>query len=141
MSITITLTDPRFIDGVIATVNRQNADRPSSEHLTPQQFMQNEMENLAKLLADYEKIAIMTSFGFVQRFTPAEYATIRAAAEQNPDVANLVHQLIEAQTVNLVDPRIPTALAFLTAAGWLAPGRAEQIVAWERPEFVEVLEP
>jgi hypothetical protein len=141
MSITITLTDPRSIDGVIATVNRQNADKPPSEHVTPQQFMQNEMDNLAKVFADYEKIAIMTSLGFVQRFTPEEYATIRAAAEQNPDVAGLVHQLIEAQTVNLADPRIPTALALLTASGLLAPGRAEQIVAWERLEFVEVLQP
>ena len=141
MNIIITLTDPRSIDGVIATVNRRNAGLPSNEQVTPQQFLQGEMDNLAAVLADYEKIAVVTSLGFVQRFTPQEYATIRAAAEQNPDVAGLVAQLIEAPTVNLADPRIPPALALLTAAGLLAPGRAEQIVAWERPEFAEALQP
>ena len=141
MNITITLTDPRFIDGVIATVNRRNAGKPFDEQVTPQQFMQDEMSNLAKVLADYEKIAIVTSLGFVQRFTPEEYSTIRAAAEQNPDVAGLVQQLIEAPTVNLADPRIPPALALLTAAGLLAPGRAEEIVEWERPKFIEALQP
>ena len=141
MNITVTLTDPRSIDGVIATVNRRNAGKPPNEQVTPQQFMQDEMNNLASLLANYEKIAIVTSLGFVQRFTPEEYATIRAAAEQNPEVGGLVQQLIEAPTVNLTDPRIPPALALLTAAGLLAPGRAEQIVAWERPEFIEALQP
>jgi hypothetical protein len=141
MSITITLTDPRSIDGVVATVNRRNAGKPPNERVTPQQFMQDEMDNFAKVLADYEKIAIVTSLGFVQRFTPMEYATIRAAAEQNPEVGGLVAQLIEAPTVNLADPRIPPALALLTTAGLLAPGRAEEIVRWERPEFIEALQP
>ena len=140
-NINITLTDPRFIDGVVATVNKRNAGKPPNEQVTPQEFMQDEMNNLAKVLADYEKIAIVTSLGFVQRFTAQEYATIRAAAEQNPEVGGLVAQLIEAPTVNLADARIPPALALLTAAGLLASGRAEEIVAWERPESIEALQP
>ena len=137
MNITITLSDARSIDGVIATVNRRNTDRPLSEQLTPKQFVQNEMDSFAKILADYERIAIVTSLGFVQRFTPEEYANIRAAAEQNPEIADMIQQLIEAPTVNMADPRIPPAVALLTAAGLLSPGRAEVIVSWERESFVE----
>lgn len=133
MDITITLTDPRAIDGVVATVNRRNRGRPAEEWITPQQYLQNEMENFAILLANYERIGVVTSAAFVQRFTPAEYAAISAAAEASADVAALVQQLVGSTTVQLDDPRIAPALALLTTAGLLESGRAAQIQDWEHP--------
>jgi hypothetical protein len=127
----------RDVDGVVATVNRMNQSRPPGNQITPQQFLQGEMDNLAAVLADYEKIAVVTSLGFVQRFTPQEYAAIRAAADQSEKLGAIVEKLIQAPTIVLTDPRIAPALALLTSAGLLAPGRAEEIVTWERPEFVE----
>jgi hypothetical protein len=136
-SITITITDPRAIDGVIETVNRKNYGKPQTEWITPENYLQAEMLNHATLLADWSKIAMTTSAGFVRKFTPQEYGAIMYAAEQNSSIAELVSILLETTTVHLTDARIRPALELFVQLGILQPHRINEIVSWERPQFIE----
>ena len=79
-------------------------------------------------------IGVLTSAGFVARFTPAEYASIIAAAETDEDVAVLIAQLTASPYVALDDPRLEPGLALLVSAGLLAPHRPAEIVAYDRPQ-------
>lgn len=126
-TITITLSDLRAIDGWVEAANRAG--------LTPEAMALESLRHQGIGYADLFRIGVLTSAGFVQRFTPAEYGAIRAAADQSAEVAELVQQLLESPMVTLTDPRIAPGLAMLTAVGLLAEGRAEEIMAWERPEW------
>ena len=124
-NLSISLTDPRAIDGWVEAANRAG--------LTPEAMALELLQEQGIRYADLFKIGVITSAAFVQRFTSPEYGAIREAAEVSPDVANLIGQLIEAPLVVLTDPRIGPGLAMLTEAGLLAEGRAEEIQAWVRP--------
>jgi hypothetical protein len=124
MSITITISDPRAVDGWIEAANRAG--------VTPEVIALDFLNKEGIKYADLFKIAVLTSAAFVQRFTAAEYGAIRAAAEQSAEVNGLIQQLIDSATVVLSDPRILPALELLTAAGLLAPGRAAEIASWQR---------
>lgn len=84
--------------------------------------------------ANLFQIGVLTSAGFVARFTPAEYASIIAAAETDEDVAVLIAQLTASPYVALDDPRLEPGLALLVSAGLLAPHRPAEIVAYDRPQ-------
>ena len=83
--------------------------------------------------ANLFQIGVLTSAGFVARFTPAEYASIITAAETNEDVAVLIAQLTASPYVALDDPRLEPSLALLVSAGLLAPERVPQILTYEHP--------
>jgi hypothetical protein len=131
-NLSISLTDPRAIDGWIEAANRAGT--------TPEAMALELLQEQGIRYADLFKIGVITSAAFVQRFTSPEYGAIREAAEVSPDVANLIGQLIEAPLVVLTDPRIGPGLLMLTEAGLLAEGRAEEIQAWVRPGGAEVIE-
>jgi hypothetical protein len=124
-NLSISLSDPRAIDGWIEAANRAG--------LTPEAMALELLQEQGIRYADLFKIGVLTSAAFVQRFTPAEYGAIRAAATQSAEVANLIGELVNSPLVVLTDPRIGPGLAMLTAAGLLAEGRAQEIVAWVRP--------
>jgi hypothetical protein len=124
-SLTITLTDLRAIDGWVEASNRAG--------MTPEAMAAELLQHQGVRYADLFQIGVLTSAAFVQRFTPAEYGAIRAAATQSAEVANLIGELVDSPMVVLTDPRIPPGLAMLTAAGLLAEGRAAEIMAWEHP--------
>lgn len=124
MSITITISDPRAVDGLTEAANRAG--------VTPEVIALDFLNKEGIKYADLFKIAVLTSAAFVQRFTAAEYGAIRAAAEQSAEVNGLIQQLIDSPTVVLSDPRILPALELLTAAGLLAPGRIAEIASWQR---------
>ena len=125
-SLTITLTDLRAIDGWVEASNKAG--------MTPEAMALELLQGQGLRYADLFRIGVLTSAAFVQRFTPAEYGAIRAAAEQVAEVASLIGELVDSPMVVLTDPRIPPGLAMLTAAGLLPEGRAAEIMAWERPE-------
>ena len=79
-------------------------------------------------------IGVLTSAGFVARFTPAEYAGIITAAETDSGVAALVGELTASPYVALDDPRLDPGLSLLVSAGLLAPERPAEIVAYDRPQ-------
>ena len=125
-SLTITLTDIRAIDGWVEAANKAD--------ITPEAMALELLQGQGLRYADLFRIGVLTSAAFVQRFTPAEYGAIRAAAEQVAEVASAIGELVDSPMVVLTDPRIPPGLAMLTAAGLLAEGRAAEIMAWNRPE-------
>lgn len=84
--------------------------------------------------ANLFQIGVLTSAGFVARFTPAEYGAIIAAAATSEPVAILVAQLTASPYVALDDPRLEPGLTLLVDAGLLAPERPAEILAYERPQ-------
>ncbi|MFZ9326302.1 MAG: hypothetical protein ACO24H_02435, partial [Polynucleobacter sp.] len=71
--LTITLTDPRLIDGWVEAANRNGT--------TPEAIAGGFLENQGRSYADLFGVGVITGAAFVARFTPAEYGTILAAAE------------------------------------------------------------
>jgi hypothetical protein len=133
-SLSFTLTDHRAIDGVIATVNRQNVGRTADEWVTVDQFWAEQVTALAKNLANSESVGIITSAAFIQRFTTDEYSGIIAASKTDADVAALINTLINSAYVYLDDARILPGLQQLATLGLLGANRIPEIVAYDRPE-------
>jgi hypothetical protein len=133
-SLSFTLTDHRAIDGVIATVNRQNVGRTADEWVTVDQFWSEQVTALAKNLANSENVGIITSAAFIQRFTTDEYSGIIAASKTDADVAALINTLVNSAYVYLDDARILPGLQQLVTLGLLEANRIPEIVAYDRPE-------
>jgi hypothetical protein len=125
-SLTITLTDTRLIDGWVEAANRNGT--------TPEQLALEFLQHQGRVYADLNRIGLITSSGFIRRFSAAEYGAILAAAEQSPHVAALVDELTNSPTVALDDPRLEPGLQALAAAGLIAAERIPVILAYARPE-------
>ena len=78
-------------------------------------------------------IGVLTSAGFVARFTPAEYGVIIQATATDEAVAALVAQLTAEPYVALDDPRLAPGLALLVARGLLADDRPAALLSYLRP--------
>lgn len=78
-------------------------------------------------------IGVLTSAGFVARFTPAEYGVIIQAMATDEAVAALVAELTAEPYVALDDPRLAPGLALLVARGLLSADRPAAILAYPRP--------
>lgn len=127
LSLTITITDPRIIDGWVEAANR-NGTTPDAIALD---FLTQQGGNYAELF----KIGVITSAAFIRRFTATEYAIIMAAAEQSPEVAALVDELTASPNVALYDPRLEPGLQQLAAAGLIASERIPELLSYTRPEL------
>lgn len=126
-SLTITLTDPRIIDGWVEAANRNGT--------TPEAIAAEFLTTQGNSYAELFKIGVITSAAFIRRFTATEYATILAAAEQSPDVAALVDELTASPNVALNDPRLGPGLQQLAAAGLIASERIPELLSYTRPEL------
>ncbi len=133
-TLSFTLTDLRAIDGVIATVNRQNVGRTADEWVTVDQFWAEQVTALAKNMANSENVGIITSAAFIQRFTTDEYSAIVAASKTDADVAALINTLVGSAHVYLDDARIQPGLQQLVSLGLLEASRIPEIVAYDRPQ-------
>ena len=81
-TLTITITDTRLIDGWVEAANRNGT--------TPELLALEFLKHQGRIYADLNRIGLITSSGFIRRFSAAEYGAILAAAEQSPQVAALV---------------------------------------------------
>jgi len=72
---------------------------------------------------------VLTHLAFMRRMTDTELATIYAAAEQNQMIAIWLDKFRLADEINLYDPEIVGGIRQLEAAGILAPGRADEVLA------------
>ena len=70
---------------------------------------------------------------FLRLFTQAERIAIREAAKVNPLIADYQDMLDATDKPRLSDPDIQTGVPLLELGGFLAPGRAAQILAGEAP--------
>lgn len=161
-TLTLTLTEPRQIDGFITAANRAG--------MTPDALALEFLSAQGHRYADDFALGVMTSAAFIARFTPTEYAAILAVAapvevpvpadpenvtaeEQAaidaatahntlaPQVAGLIQQLTSSPMVALDDPRLAPGLALLVASELLAPERVPELLAYERPTPNPVVEP
>lgn len=124
-TLTITLSDPRLIDGWVEAANRN--DR------TPEDLAGEFLRIQGRSYADLFAVGLITSAAFISRFTATEYGTILAAAEQSPEVAALVAELTASPLVALDDPRLEPGLMLLAAAGLIAAERLPELLAYQRP--------
>lgn len=71
----------------------------------------------------------LTKIDYLKRFTQEERIAIRSAAKVNPVAEDYIELLNAATVIHLDDPDTVKGVKTLEAAGLLAPGRAEQILA------------
>ena len=124
-TISVTLTNTREIDGLIFAAN--------SAGMTPKAYAEWLLGQNGERFADANNYGVVTSAGFVARFTPAEYADVLAASEAQNEVKALLDELTAAETVELDDQRVTDGLALLVSMGLLEPERPAEITAYERP--------
>jgi hypothetical protein len=135
-TLSITLTGRRVIDGYVQAANNAG--------LTPESLALEFLTQQGIRYADGFKIGLLTSAAFVQRFTPAEYGAILAAAVPPEDatpeeigvasaVASLVTELTSSPMVSLDDPRLGPGLELLVSLGLLLSERVAELLAYERP--------
>jgi hypothetical protein len=125
-SLTITITEPRIIDGWVEASLRNST--------TPEAIAAEFLNQQGGSYAELFKIGVITSAAFIRRFTATEYAAILAAAEQSPEVAALVDELTASPNVALNDPRLEPGLQQLAAAGLIAEERITELLIYTRPE-------
>ena len=125
MTLTITLTNARVVDGFIEAANRNSttAEALAAEFLTQQ----------GKAYADLYGVGVITSAAFITRFTPQEYAGILAAAEVSPEIKALLDTLLAEPVVNFADPRLAPGVQQLADAQLIAPERVDVLLAYDRP--------
>lgn len=66
---------------------------------------------------------------FLKKFTPAEYAAIKTAANSNATLDWYWQQFLLAEFINMSDPDTMGGIQLLEAAGLIASGRAAEILA------------
>lgn len=124
--ITITVQLPqRAYDGLVEAGNRNGFTATA----LASQILQAE----AYRYADLYPVGKLTSAAFVARFTPVEFGSILAAAQQDQQVGELVAELTNSPYVVLDDPRLAPGLALLVGAGLLAAERVPEILYYDRP--------
>jgi hypothetical protein len=128
-TITITITDPRTVDGLIEGGNRNNttAEAIALEILNRQGYM----------YTDIYKIASITSAAFIARFTLAEYNGIINASKTIPEVKEQLDILLAEPFVNFYDSRVSHGLELLVVAGLLDASRIPELMTYERPQPAE----
>jgi hypothetical protein len=129
MSLTITLTHPRFVDGFVEAGNRNGT--------TAEAIALEFLEAQGKSYADLFGVGVITSAAFIARFTPEEYAGILAAAETDATVAGLLATLLAEPLVNFDDPRLEPGLQTLVTAELLTAERLPELLSYERPVVQE----
>lgn len=134
-SLTITITNPRVIDGFVATLNSENEG--SANPRTLEEFVLQQVNASGRSMANSKKIGIIPSSAFILRFTGAELSAIKAAAAQSPELAALLADVGANAEAYMDDPRLLPGLQLLTAANLLDPERIAELLTYDRPEVVE----
>lgn len=123
---TISISLPtRAYDGLAEAARRNNLPLPD----LAREILNREGLSYSNLFG----IGVLTSAGFVARFSPAEYGAIIGATATDEAVAALVAQLTAQPYVALDDPRLAPGLALLVDRGLLATDRPAAILSYSRP--------
>ena len=69
-----------------------------------------------------------TSYEFLNRFTSAERASIRAAGETDDTVADFLQMASAAQEIHNMDPVTNSGMDYLVSASLLTRSRADEIL-------------
>lgn len=69
-----------------------------------------------------------TAVEFLRRFTPTERITARAARKTDAVLDDFYALLEQAPVVHSIDPDVALGLGYMTQQGYLAVGRAEEIL-------------
>jgi hypothetical protein len=124
--ITVVITDPLVVDGLIEGANRNGT--------TAENIALTILARQGQMYAELYNVGITTSAAFMARFTPTEYAAVMSAAQTPGDVQNQLNLLISEPTIDYHDPRVAAGLDILVVAGLLTVGRAQELLAYDRPE-------
>jgi hypothetical protein len=123
--ITVVITDPLVVDGLIEGANRNGT--------TAEEIALTILARQGQMYAELYGVGITTSAAFMARFTPAEYAAVMSAAQTPGDVQDQLNLLLSEPTVNYHDPRVANGLDVLVAAQLLTAARAQELLTYERP--------
>jgi hypothetical protein len=129
MSLTVTISHPRFVDGFIEAANRNGT--------TAEAMATALLEQQGKAYADLFGVGVVTSAAFIARFTPVEYGAIIQAASVDAGVKALLDTLLREPIINFDDPRLEPGLQQLVDAELLEPERVPELLSYPRPVAVE----
>lgn len=135
-SLTIVITAPRVIDGLVFASNTAS--------MSPEDYCTFLLTQDGHRFADANSYGVITSAAFVARFTPQEYGNILAASVPPPDatedeitqsaqVRALLDELFASPLVALDDPRAIAGLELLVNLGLLDASRPGEILFYSRP--------
>lgn len=85
--------------------------------------------NTATLMFDAKHVNIVTKREFIKRLTATEYATIKAAAMQSPELDYYWQMFMLADEISLEDVDTTRGVWMLELFGLIAHGRAMEILA------------
>ena len=125
MTLTITITDPRIVDGWVEAANRNGT--------TPEKIATEFLRDQGCSYADLFKVGIITSSAFIRRSTFEEYGAILGASSESPEIEALVNELIAAPNVSLDNPHLESGLQLLADSGLIEQDRVAELLTYERP--------
>jgi len=145
MSITITITDPLRLAGVVAaraayvaslpeTVD--DPDNPGTQipnpllSTTDEQYMQRVVDGACDSYVSAHDVGWVPSSTFVLRFTPQEIGAIKAAAQVSATVTDYLAQVEAAPKVRVVSALVQGGVDALIAAGLVAADRRAALLAY-----------
>lgn len=136
-SLSIAITDPILIDGLIEAANRNN--------MTVANLVSDIVETQARNYASLFNIGSITGTTMVARLTPDEYYAISRAmcpaddaSEEDKQRAAAICAFVEnvkqMAMISVTDPSLVAGLNLLVEANLIAPERVEKLLAYRRPE-------
>ena len=124
--LTVTLTNPRQIDGYIQAANGAG--------MTPEALLSELVANQGARYANDFKIGVLTSAAFIRRLSTQEYAGIITAAESSSEIAGLIEKFTDQPIIALDDERLIAGLQQLVEIGLLTQERKAELVLYQRPQ-------
>lgn len=121
MDITISVTHPTALLGL--------GRAATAAGKTVEELVQEAATNAVNSIVGQNIVSRIAPFDFLNRFTQAERALIRAASMTNGTMADYVAMVSAAPAVVLTDDLTVTGVQSLEAAGLIAAGRAAEILA------------
>lgn len=128
MSITVTITSDRQLAGAAAAAAASvgEGDTPP----TAEAYLQSILEGACESYRNQFGVDRITSSAFVLRFTSAEYAAIRTAAETDSALAAFVARLDAEPYVWLASDEVQQAMAYVVASNLVTQARADEILTY-----------
>lgn len=125
--ITVTLTSKRHLAAA------QAMHMQAAEGADATECVQRAAEKMLDEWAERLRVDEISVLEFVERFGPARFSEITAAAANDATVAGILAILRGRQTVRLGSPDAINGVGYLVSAGYLTQGEADVVLHYDVP--------
>lgn len=128
--ITATLTNKRHLAAATAAYQATIPAEGDPPYASVDAYVQAAMERVAESWRNTTGADRISTAEFLMRFTPAEFAVLKAAAVSDPIAAGLMARLSSEPHVWLWSDEAQQGIGYLVAAGLLTSERGEAVLAY-----------